>query len=108
MSSDVKDVTEFKEDLKELKPPKVLVESEGFMNALSTQAAKMKEKKVKKPPGKVPKPGRTNSTSGIASETKPAATKEEDTTEPAEGTAITKMDEQNNCFACLNTYFFHN
>ena len=27
---------------------KVLVESEGFMNALSSQAAKMKEKKIKK------------------------------------------------------------
>jgi hypothetical protein len=44
------------------KAGKVFVESEGFMNALSTQAAKLKEKKIKKVP-KINKLSRTNSTS---------------------------------------------
>lgn len=48
--------------LADTKTSKVFVESEGFMNALSTQAAKMKEKKVKKV-SKVPKLARTNSSS---------------------------------------------
>lgn len=38
------------------------MESEGFMNALSTQAAKLKEKKIKRVP-KINKLSRTNSSS---------------------------------------------
>ena len=58
------------------------MESEGFMNALSTQAAKMKEKKIKKVP-KIPRASRTGSTSDPLSESKQQ--EQSQATPPVEG-----------------------
>lgn len=55
--------------LAEAKSGKGIIESEGFMNALSTQAAKMKEKKIKRVP-KIPKHSRNNSGSDPITEVK--------------------------------------
>ena len=74
----------------EAKPGKVFVESEGFMNALSTQAAKMKEKKIKKVP-KISKLTRTNSSSDIVSEAKPEQATPTTTEGPAESMEVEGM-----------------
>jgi len=71
--------------IEDVKPAAKMVESLGFMNALSTQAAKMKEKKVKKVSGKGTK-ARTNSTgSGPVESKHNSGTKDEKGAEPMEG-----------------------
>ena len=65
------------------------MESEGFMNALSTQAAKMKEKKIKKA-SKIAKLSRNNSTGDSAPDPKQdlptTEGNEAESTEDMEGT----------------------
>ena len=69
----------------DVKSGKVLVESEGFMNALSTLAAKKKEKKVKKNQGRSSKVSRTNSTSSLPDTKQATSSKDEEGSELTEG-----------------------
>ncbi len=85
-------LADLKEDVlaKETKvPAKVLVESEGFMNALkSTQAAKVNQKKAKKSVSKGSKSrtGSTSSASGTVPDMKQSSgAKDEKEVEPMEG-----------------------
>ena len=68
----------------DVKSGKGMIESEGFMNALSTQAAKMKGKKAKRQ-GKGSKPSRTSSTSSSGPDAKQA---KEEGTELMEGVCV--------------------
>ena len=81
------------------------MESEGFMNALSTQVAKMKEKKIKKV-SKISKLTRTNSSSESVLDAKAEQTTA--TTEGPEGTAESMEGvEGMYLWTCMHTYIIY-